>query len=106
MIKYKVYKGLQKEIRWLGLNKSIALQYMVSLTLNLLIVLMMGLNAFSFLYGVSSLFWLYFIFYLKDKKNRKTNAKKKNANQGKPTYIKRLPKKIEKINNGLFIKSN
>lgn len=99
MKKYKVHKGLQKEIRLFRLNKSLAIQFIVSCVFEMgFFIVVTGLSNVTFFLCVAFLFILYAIFKRIDKLNKKHSLKKKKANKRKPSIVKRVPSKIIPIN--------
>lgn len=86
---YKVYKGIQKEIRFLLLERGIAMQFLGSSIIIIGIVLMLlGASFLSLLLCLGVLIFSYGYFKRKDKRNQKHNIKKKNINSKKPDIIR------------------
>lgn len=90
---FKVNKGIQKEIRYLGLKSDYALQYLLSLALFYsLCFTLLGMTKQTLFIYIIAVFIIYLPFKRKDKMNRKYDINKRKANEMKPKQIIRYSK--------------
>lgn len=101
--RYKIYKGIQKEIRFLFMERTIAMEFLLTTAITgFLMLILLGPNTITMLIcGVLTI--IYFSFYKrKDVKNQKMNLKKKSINKRKPSVIKTREMIILKKNGSFF----
>lgn len=102
---HKVYKGIQREIRFLYLERSFALNYLLcTAIINGTIVLCFGLSFTTVLIALFIAIINNMIFQVYDKKNTKHNFKKSRINQRKPQLIKTTKSIIIKQNGSVLNK--
>lgn len=90
MKQFKINKGIQKEIRYLGLNSEFALKYLLSVAFfYLLSFSLIGMTKQTFLVYIIAIFAIYYPFKKMDLNNKEYNLKKKKANKFKPSNFSR-----------------
>lgn len=90
MNKFRVNKGLQKEIRFVGLNYNYAMQYFGAVTFTwLFLFITIGMTAFLLLFYALPVVLYHRYFKARDKRNQKQNLRKLKANKLKPSQFKR-----------------
>ncbi|AZB02434.1 hypothetical protein EG359_22510 (plasmid) [Chryseobacterium joostei] len=105
MKNYRVNKGLQKEIRFIGLNQNYAMQFFGVVTLSwLLLFSAIGVTMLTLLLYMVPIVGFYPYFKKMDKKNQKNNIKKTKANGSKPIQYKREFTPITENNEELLTK--
>ncbi|MDM1299763.1 hypothetical protein ACTS91_17290 [Empedobacter falsenii] len=98
MQRFKVNKGINKKIRFLGMESEFAQQYLIALSSYWLVVFtLFGSTKTFLLFGIIGIFIIYIPFRAKDARNKKNNLKKLKANKLKPTHFKRFNSHYEEI---------
>ena len=98
MQRFKVNKGINKKIRFLGMESEFAQQYLIALSSYWLVVFtLFGSTKTFLLFGIIGIFIIYIPFRAKDARNKKNNLKKLKANILKPTHFKRFNSHYEEI---------
>lgn len=86
---HKVYKGINKEIRFLFLERNIAMQFLGCCAMLVLIILMffrVSMVSLGVTLGIIGLIYSYF--KKKDLRNQKHNIRKEDCNKRKPDLIR------------------
>jgi len=97
----KIYKTLQREAKMLGMDRTIAMQFIACSTVCLFLILILtGASFFSLLLAIVSIV-LFFIFFKRKHKN-KILYKIKQHNKKKPLVIKTKQSIILNLEHGFF----
>lgn len=105
MKNYRINKGLQKEIRFLGLNYHYAMLFLGAVTLTWLFLFsLIGITLLKLFLYLAPIFGYHQYFKILDKKNQKFNIKKRKANSTKPMQFKRQFTSVTENNEELLTK--
>ena len=98
MLTFKINKGINKKIRFLGMESEFAQQYLIALSFYwLMVFILFGSSKTFLLFGIAGIFTLYIPFRAKDARNKKHNLKKLKASRLKPTHFKRYSSSYEEV---------
>jgi len=92
MKSYKVYKTIQRNPRLFGMDRNIAIEYLVvQVGSILLIFFLLGTTSFAVIGVFISIALCLFLFKMRDRQNAKSNFRKKRLNRKYPKVIKSNP---------------
>lgn len=90
MNKFRINKGLEKPVRFFGLDQAFAMEYFGAVAITWFFLFStVGMTKMSLILYLLPIFIYYTYFKAKDKRNNVLNLKKRKAALAKPTIFKR-----------------
>src|SRR5665811_134015 len=100
---HRVYKTLQKTPKMFGMDRTIAIQFLISLSFCIFVpLLLLGTSSIALMIIFPSFPINIYVFMKRHKKNKEQNFKKKRLNQWKPSVIREGNPIILIVHEGLF----